>query len=62
MAQKNKHNYVNYVDMGDGWFVPEINAASLFEKELDKNGDIGYVYLKKKATGEMTDKIAIQLF
>ena len=36
MAQKNKHNYVNYVDMGNGWFVPEINAASLFEKELDK--------------------------
>jgi len=36
MAQKNKHNYVSYVDMGDGWFVPEINAASLFEKELDK--------------------------
>ena len=22
--------------MGDGWFVPEINAASLFEKELNK--------------------------
>lgn len=36
MAQNNKHNYVNYVDMGDGWFVPEINATSLFEKELDK--------------------------
>ncbi len=36
MAQQNKHNDVIYVDMGDGWFVPEINATSLFEKELDK--------------------------
>ena len=27
---------------------------------LDKNGDIGYVYLQKISTGEMTDKIAIK--
>ena len=36
MAQNKTHRYVRYVNMGDGWFVPEINAASLFEKELDK--------------------------
>ena len=36
MAQNKTHRYVSYVDMGDGWFVLEINAASLFEKELDK--------------------------
>ncbi len=36
MAQNKTHRYVSYVDMGDGWFVPEINAASLFEKELNK--------------------------
>ncbi|MBQ1927677.1 MAG: hypothetical protein II179_01265 [Alphaproteobacteria bacterium] len=36
MAQNKTHRYVSYVDMGDGWFVPEINIASLFEKELDK--------------------------
>lgn len=36
MAQNKTHRYVSYVNMGDGWFVPEINAASLFEKELDK--------------------------
>lgn len=28
--------------------------------ELDKNADTGYVYLQKKSTGEMTDKIAIK--
>jgi hypothetical protein len=27
---------------------------------LDKNGNLGYVYLQKKSTGEMTDKIAIK--
>ena len=27
---------------------------------LDKNGDLGYVYLQKISTGEMTDKIAIK--
>ena len=36
MAQNKTHRYVSYVDMGDGWFVPEINAASLFEKEHNK--------------------------
>ena len=36
MAQNKTHRYVSYVDMGDGWFVPEINIASLFEKELNK--------------------------
>lgn len=36
MAQNKTHRYVSYVNMGDGWFVPEINIASLFEKELDK--------------------------
>ena len=36
MAQNKTHRYVSYVNMGDGWFVPEINAASLFEKELNK--------------------------
>ena len=45
----------------DGYQISKtIKTGYVDSIELDKNGDIGYVYLKKKATGEMTDKIAIK--
>lgn len=45
----------------DGYQISKtIKTGYVDSIELDKNGDIGYVYLRKKATGEMTDKIAIK--